>query len=70
MKTILISAASAIFLFGTAFAREVVISRVITPAFVREVALVDTPAPQYRLHIGSRRRAAPHICKTSSGKET
>ena len=31
MKTMLISATSAIFLFGTAFAREVVISRVDTP---------------------------------------
>ena len=31
MKTMLISATSAIFLFGTAFAREVVINRVVTP---------------------------------------
>jgi hypothetical protein len=31
MKTMLISATLAVFLFGTAFAREVVISRVVTP---------------------------------------
>ena len=31
MKTMLISTTSAVFLFGTAFAREVVISRVATP---------------------------------------
>ena len=31
MKTMLISATSAIFLFGTAFAREVVVSPVVTP---------------------------------------
>jgi hypothetical protein len=31
MKTMLISATLTIFLFGTAFAREVVISRVVTP---------------------------------------
>ena len=45
MKTMLICATSAIFLFGTAFAREVVISRVVTPAFAREVVIsrVDTP---------------------------
>ena len=31
MKTMLISATSAVFLFGTGFTREVVISRVVTP---------------------------------------
>ena len=31
MKTMLISATSAVFLLGTAFAREVVITRVVTP---------------------------------------
>ena len=45
MKTMLISAASAVFLFGTAFAREVVISRVVTPAFAREVAISRVVTP-------------------------
>ena len=45
MKTMLISATSAIFLFGTAFAREVVISRVVTPAFAREVVISRVVTP-------------------------
>ena len=45
MKTMLISATSAIFLFGTAFAHEVVISRVVTPAFAREVVISRVVTP-------------------------
>jgi len=49
MKTMLISATSAIFLFGTAFAREVVISRVVTPAFAREVVIAGKLAEAHNV---------------------
>ena len=81
MKTLLISATSAVFLLGTAFAREVVISRVVTPAFAREVFIsrVVTPhgASIVERHTAQLNSASGVLCGTkyitttsSDGKRT
>ena len=80
MKTMLIFATSAVFLFGTAFAREV-ISRVVTPAFAREVVIsrVVTPhgASIVERHTAQLNSASGVLCGTtyitttsSDGKRT
>ena len=80
MKTMLIVATSAVFLFGTAFAREV-ISRVVTPAFAREVVIsrVVTPdgASIVERHTAQLNSASGVLCGTkyitttsSDGKRT
>ena len=84
MKTMLISATSAVFLFGTAFAREVVISRVVTPAFAREVVISRVVTPhgasiveRHTAQLNSADRAGGVLCGTkyitttsSDGKRT
>ena len=81
MKTMLISATSAVFLFGTAFAREVVISRVVTPALAREVVISRVVTPQganiVERHTAQLNSASGVLCGTkyitttsSDGKRT
>ena len=80
MKTMLIVATSAVFLFGTAFAREV-ISRVVTPAFAREVVISRVVAPDgasiVERHTAQLNSASGVLCGTkyitttsSDGKRT
>ena len=66
MKTMLIFATSAVFLFGTAFAREVIISRVVTPAFARVMSRVVAPdgASIVERHTAQLNSASGVLCGT------